>query len=133
MPDYEKFAIKVMDIAHNRGVDVADPDAVEPIAKEVAEEYVVDKEKLITTVRQRAKEYIDVGNIYENPPEKSDDYPEADVVAEFLLEKASEYDVPEEEIEDIDWSKYNTDEYLEDGKMPIPEKFKKDSQDEADN
>ncbi len=43
MPDYEKFGIKTMDIAHNRGIDVGDPDAVEPIAEEVAEEYVVQE------------------------------------------------------------------------------------------
>ncbi len=72
MPDYEKFATKAMDIAHNRGIDVADPDAVEPIAEEVAEEYVVDEEELITIVRQRAEEYIDAGNMYENPPENDE-------------------------------------------------------------
>jgi len=120
MPDYEKFATKTMDIGHNRGIDVADPDAVEPIAEEVAEEYVVDEEELITIVRQRAEGYTDAGNIYENPPEnaenpleRSDEYPEADTAAEFLLKKAIEYDTPEEEREDVDWSsvpKFNPDE-----------------------
>jgi hypothetical protein len=128
MPDYEKFAIKTMDIAHNRGIDVGDPDAVEPIAKEVAKEYVVDEEELITIVRQRAKEYIDVGNMDEDPPEndespseRSDEYPEADTAAEFLLEKASEYDIPEEEREDVDWSKYNTDEHLKNHDITAPD------------
>ena len=122
MPDYGKFATKAIDTAHNRGIDVADPDAVESIAKEVAKEYVVDEEKLVAIVRQRAKEYTDAGNIYENPPEKSDDYPEADVIAEYLFAKASEYDVPDEEIEDIDWSKYNTDEHLKDHDITAPDR-----------
>jgi hypothetical protein len=61
MPDYEKFVIRAMDIAHSQGINVADPDSVEPIAKEVAEEYFVDEEKLVAIVRQRAKEYTDAG------------------------------------------------------------------------
>jgi hypothetical protein len=122
MPDYEKFATKTMDVAHNRGIDVSDPDAVEPIAEEVAEEYVVDEEKLITIVRRWAKEYTDAGNMHENPPEKSDEHPEADAVAEFLLAKASEYDVSEEELEHIDWSKYNTDEHLKDHGITAPDR-----------
>lgn len=47
MMDYEKFAVKTMDVAQERGMDVTDPDAVTPVAKEVAEEYVLDEAALI--------------------------------------------------------------------------------------
>jgi flagellar motor switch protein FliG len=108
---------------------VPDPDVVEPIAEEVAQEYVVDEEEVITIVRQCAEEYTDAGNMYvnhpenhENPLERSDEYSEADAVADSLLAKASEYDIPEQEREHIDWSKYNTDEHLKDHGITAPDR-----------
>jgi 23S rRNA A1618 N6-methylase RlmF len=84
MTDYEGFAIKAMDIAHEQNVDFTDPDAVKPIAKAVAEEYVLDEEKLIEAVRQRAAETEWIGNIY-------GDDPEAVTETSVLLEQAREW------------------------------------------
>jgi hypothetical protein len=99
MADYEKFAIKTMDIAQEQGVDTSDPDAVEPVAKAVAEEYVLDSETLVERVRQRAAETEHIGNIYEDGTE-ADEIPASD-----LLERAREWaEEADLSAPDVDWS-----------------------------
>jgi hypothetical protein len=49
-----------------------------------------------------------------------DEYPEADTAASYLLREASKMDVPDEELEDVDWSEYNTDDQLEDHGITAP-------------
>lgn len=99
MADYEKFATKAMDIAQEQGVNFCDPDAVEPVARAVAEEYALDEETLVERVRQRAAETEHIGNIYE-------DGSEADVIqASVLLERAREWaEETDLSAPDVDWS-----------------------------
>jgi len=51
----------------------------------------------------------------------TDEYPEADEAASYLLREASKMDVPEDELEDVDWDEYNTDENLEDHSITAPD------------
>lgn len=99
MADYEKFASKTMDIAHEQGVDTSDPDAVEPVAKAIAEEYVLDEEVLVERVRQRAAETEHIGNIYDSMSETDE------VPASVLLERAREWaEETDLSVPDVDWS-----------------------------
>jgi hypothetical protein len=99
MADYEKFATKAMDIAHEQGVDVCDPDAVEPVARAVAEEYALDEETLVERVRQRVVETEHIGNIYEGGSEV--DVIQTSVLLERAREWAEETDLS---VPDVDWS-----------------------------
>lgn len=63
MADYEKFASKAMDEARKQAIDTSDPDAVEPIAKVVAERFVLDEATLVELVRQRASKTEQIGTI----------------------------------------------------------------------
>lgn len=105
MADYEKFATEAMDIAQEQGVDVCDPDAVEPVARAVAEEYALDEETLVERVRQRAVETEHIGNIYEGGSE-------VDVIqTSVLLERAREWvEETDLSVPDVDWSDRSVEE-----------------------
>lgn len=99
MADYEKFASKAMDIAHEQGIDTSDPDAVEPIAKAVAEKFVLDEATLVEVVRQQASETEQIGTIEQDRLET--DETEASVLVDRADEWAEETDFSASE---IDWS-----------------------------
>lgn len=114
MANYEKFAIKTMDIAQERGVDLTDPDAVEPIAREVANEYVLDEDKLIQLIRQRVDETRQIGNIYEDDPDEK--------VASTLLERAREWaEQNDVSAQEVDWSDFSYEEQDEKDDLSVQE------------
>lgn len=99
MADYEKFASKVMDEAQKQGVDASDPDAVEPIAKAVAEKFVLDEATLVELVRQKAAETEQIGTIDQDRLDPNET--ESSVLVDRAEEWAEETDHSPAE---VDWA-----------------------------
>lgn len=51
----------------------------------------------------------------------TDEHPEADTAASYLLREAAKMDIPEEEIEDVDWREYNKGGKFEDREVTAPD------------
>jgi hypothetical protein len=99
MADYEKFASRVMDEAQKQGVDTSDPDAVEPIAKAVAERFVLDEATLVELVRQRAAETEQIGTIDQDRLDPDETEPSV------LLDRAEEWaEETDHSAAEVDWA-----------------------------